>query len=55
MFVDDSFQKTAAKEPHPLDVKYGLLQCDLSLVDNKSKEYKVDPYADCVLFCIDFQ
>ena len=29
------------KEPHPLDVKYDLLQCTLSLVDKKSQESKV--------------
>ncbi|OCT85690.1 poly(ADP-ribose) polymerase family member 3 L homeolog isoform X1 [Xenopus laevis] len=27
--------------PHPLDVDYGLLKCDLSLLDTKSEEYKV--------------
>ena len=29
------------KAPHPLDVQYGLLSCDLELVDKKSKEFKV--------------
>jgi len=36
-----NLQKGVAKEPHPLDVKYGLLQCRLSLMDKKSNEYKV--------------
>ncbi|XP_048755793.1 protein mono-ADP-ribosyltransferase PARP3-like isoform X2 [Ostrea edulis] len=29
------------KQPHPLDVNYGLLKCNLDLVDPKSKDYKV--------------
>jgi len=36
-----NLQKAVAKEPHPLDVKYDLLQCRLSLMDKKSNEYKV--------------
>lgn len=39
MSVIDQLQKT--KEPHPLDVKYDLLQCRLSVVDKKSDDYKV--------------
>ena len=28
-------------EPHPLDVNYNLLNCDLTLLGKKSKEFKV--------------
>lgn len=38
---EESKPKTVTKEPHPLDVKYGLLQCRLSLMDKKSEEYKI--------------
>jgi len=41
-----------AKQPHPLDEKYDLLQCRLSLVDKKSKEYKVS--VSCILCNVDF-
>jgi len=43
------FQKTAVKEPHPLDEKYGLLNCRLTLVDKKAKEYKVVALS---IFCV---
>lgn len=33
--------QASGKEPHPLDVQYGLLQCDVKLVDKKSKTYEV--------------
>ncbi|XP_060076996.1 protein mono-ADP-ribosyltransferase PARP3-like [Ylistrum balloti] len=36
-----SSSKNAGKEPHPLDVNYGLLKCQLDLLDKKSQEYKV--------------
>ena len=35
------FKPPQEKAPHPLDVQYGLLSCDLELVDKKSKEFKV--------------
>lgn len=35
----------SAKQPHPLDVNYNLLKCELKLLDPKSKEYKtLDTY-----------
>ncbi|KAM3914167.1 protein mono-ADP-ribosyltransferase PARP3 [Leptodactylus fuscus] len=37
-----------AEVPHPLDVDYQLLKCQLSLLDPKSEEYKViDTYVKC--------
>lgn len=30
----------SAKQPHPLDINYNLLKCELKLLDPKSKEYK---------------
>ena len=32
----------SAEVPHPLDTNYGLLNCGLDLVDQKSKEFKVN-------------
>lgn len=33
--------KTTNEVPNPLDVNYGLLKCTLTLVDKKSKDYKI--------------
>uniref|UniRef100_A0A8B8BUJ9 Poly [ADP-ribose] polymerase n=1 Tax=Crassostrea virginica TaxID=6565 RepID=A0A8B8BUJ9_CRAVI len=33
--------KDSAKQPHPLDIDYNLLKCELKLLDPKSKEYKI--------------
>ncbi|XP_048756021.2 protein mono-ADP-ribosyltransferase PARP3-like [Ostrea edulis] len=38
---EEKFVAGLTKLPHPLDVKYELLKCDLKLVDPKSKEFKV--------------
>lgn len=31
----------SVKQPHPLDINYNLLKCELKLLDPKSKEYKI--------------